>query len=220
MKKSIYLFICILGYLLYGITIVLYTGASGNIMFVWNVFLGFLPFLFVQILFIYRQKERPKKGVIILLSLLWLIFFPNSPYMVTDLMYFTSSSCIDGNTMYSLFFWVKLLYIGSGVLFAALLGLSSLYGMHKLILRWKGRVYGSVFLAAVCFLSGFAIYLGRMLRFNSWDILRPFSLLTTVVRQLDLFAVLFSLLFGAYIAGSYIVYYFIASGRQTAHDIV
>ena len=209
-----------MGYLLYGITIVLYTGASGNIMFVWNVFLGFLPFLFVQILFIYRQKERPKKGVIILLSLLWLIFFPNSPYMVTDLMYFTSSSCIDGNTMYSLFFWVKLLYIGSGVLFAALLGLSSLYGMHKLILRWKGRVYGSVFLAAVCFLSGFAIYLGRMLRFNSWDILRPFSLLTTVVRQLDLFAVLFSLLFGAYIAGSYIVYYFIASGRQTAHDIV
>jgi hypothetical protein len=54
-----------------------------------------------------------------------------------------------------------------------------------------------------------------MLRFNSWDVLRPVYLLTSVIRRLDLFAVLFSLLFAAYIAGAYIVYYLIARSRTT-----
>ena len=211
MRKLLFPFIAVLGYLLFGIAVVAYTGQLGNIMFVWNVFLAYLPFLFVQILYSCRQNNQPKKGVVILLSLLWLIFFPNAPYMVTDLMYFSG---LDG-TMYSVYFWVKLLYISSGMLVAALFGLNSLYGMHQLVLRRKGRLYGSFFLAAVSLLSGFGIYLGRMLRFNSWDVLRPFVLLSSIADQLDRFAVLFSLIFAAYIAGTYIVYYLITHYGQS-----
>ena len=207
-------FISVLGYLLFGMAVVAYTGQLGNIMFVWNVFLAYLPFLFVQLLYIYRQKNQPKKGVVILLSLLWLVFFPNAPYMVTDLMYFSGL----GGTMYSIYFWVKLLYISSGMLVATFFGLNSLYGMHQLVLRRKGRVFGSFFLAAVSLLTGFGIYLGRMLRFNSWDVLRPFVLLSSIAEQLDRFAVLFSLIFAAYIAGTYIVYYLITQYGQSPRE--
>jgi hypothetical protein len=54
-----------------------------------------------------------------------------------------------------------------------------------------------------------------MLRFNSWDILRPFTMLGSVVEQLDRFAAVFSLVFAAYIFGTYIVYYLIAGRKQS-----
>jgi uncharacterized membrane protein len=129
--------------------------------------------------------------------------------MITDFMYFA------GGGTAALAFWIKLLDIGSGTLFAVILGLDSLYDMHRLVIGWKGRILGNTLLAAVCLLSGLGIYIGRMLRFNSWDVLRPVYLLTSVIRRLDLFAVLFSLLFAAYIAGAYIVYYLIARSRTT-----
>ncbi len=210
MKKSAYLFLCVLGYLLFGSCIAAYTGKIGNIIFVWNVFLAYLPFLFVQILLTHLKKSTRKKAVVVLLALLWLIFFPNAPYMITDFMYFA----VAGEAA-SLVFWIKLVYIGSGILFAAILGFDSLYDMHRLAIGWKGRLFGNAFLTAVCLLSGLGIYIGRILRFNSWDVLRPVRLLTSVIGALDLFTVLFSLLFAGYIMGAYVVYYFITRNRET-----
>ena len=212
MKKSVYFSLCMLGYLLFGAGVAAYTGKIGSVIYVWNVFLAFLPFLFVQILMVCLRKDHPKKAVVILLALLWLIFFPNAPYMITDFMYFA----VAGEAA-TLIFWIRLVYIGSGILFAAILGLDSLYDMHRLVIGWKGRAVGNLLLAAVCLLSGLGIYIGRILRFNSWDVLRPVYLLTSVKRELDLFAFLFSLLFAAYILGTYIVYYLVArKGTQPA----
>ncbi len=211
----IYLSVCILAYFVYGLAISLHSGRIDNIIFVWNVVLAFAPYLFVQLLLRHRQKSNRSTGYIVLLTLLWLIFFPNAPYMVTDLMYIANATGTDGIDIYSLVFWVKLLYLAIGALFAALLGLSSLRDIHNLVLYWKGRFYGSIFLVAVSLLSGLAIYVGRVLRFNSWDVLRPVTLLKTIVQQLDMYTILFSLLFAAYIMGSYMVYYFIAGSRES-----
>ncbi len=108
-----------------------YTGKSANIIFVWNVLLGVSPFLFVQVLLAYLKKDKQAKAIVVLLSLLWLVFFPNAPYMITDFMYFA------GGGTAALAFWIKLLYIGSGTLFAVILGLDSLYDMHRLVIGWK-----------------------------------------------------------------------------------
>ena len=214
MRKSIYLCICIIGYFLYGLAISLYTGRIGNVIFVWNVVLAFMPYLFVQLLHLYRQKSNTNKGVVVLLAFLWLIFFPNAPYMVTDLMYIAGAAGVDGIDIYSLLFWIKLLYLAIGAMFAALMGLSSLHDMHQLVLKWKGRVFGSVFLAVVCLLSGLAIYVGRVLRFNSWDVLRPVTLLKSIAEQMDMFTVLFSLLFAGCVFGTYIIYNLIAGSGE------
>jgi uncharacterized membrane protein len=144
MKKTIYLFICILAYLLYGIALVVYKDSVGNLYVCLERFSGVPAFLFCTDTAELPAESSSEKGVVVLLSLLWLVFFPNAPYMVTDLMYFSGFGSFSSN-MYSLYFWIKLLYISSGMLMAALLGLGSLYDMHKLVLNWKGRVWAVFF---------------------------------------------------------------------------
>ncbi len=58
-----------------------------------------------------------------------------------------------------------------------MLGFVSLYLMQSVVERMLGRPASWLFIAAVAALSGFGIYLGRFMRFNSWDILfRPIQL--------------------------------------------
>ena len=176
-----------------------YTHRSGTIFFVWNVFLAFLPYLFAQLLSAYLERERRKKAVVCLLAFLWLIFFPNAPYMITDLKYVG----VDSGSAYS---WIFLVYIASGAVFAMLMGLNSLGDIHQMLLRRIGRLYGNIVLALVILASGFAVYIGRFLRFNSWDVLQPLSLLQRIREDFGAFSVVFSLLFSAFIFGTYVVY--------------
>ena len=208
MKMYLEIGICFLLYLLLGLFIVLRTAAVGNLFFAWNVFLAFLPLLFARTLGRYMVRDTRKTGVIILLAALWLLFFPNAPYMVTDLLYFGNTTYIgiNGYTT-NVLAWVKLVYIGFGVLFGALLGLRSFYEMHRIILKHKGKKMAYAAILVTSLLSGFAIYIGRILRFNSWDVLRPLSLLARLKEELSGFSAAFSLLFAVYTLGSYALFY-------------
>lgn len=211
MKMYLKIGICFLTYLLFGMVIVLSTSKIGHLFFVWNVFLAFLPLLFARMLGRYMTHERKKTGVVILLAALWLLFFPNAPYMVTDLIYFGNTSYfVNGGYTTSVLAWAKLVYIGFGVLFGVLLGLRSMYEVHRILLRHKGgrTAYAVVFASSL--LSGFAIYIGRMLRFNSWDVLRPLHLLARIKAEASTFTVVFSLLFAILTLGSYALFYVLA----------
>lgn len=208
MKMYLEVGICFLIYLLFGMIIVLSTSKIGNLFFVWNVFLAFLPLLFARMLGRYMTRERKKTGVVILLAALWLLFFPNAPYMVTDLIYFGNTTYIvSGGFTTSVLSWAKLVYIGFGVLFGVLLGLRSMYEVHRILLRHKGRRPAYAAILASSLLSGFAIYIGRMLRFNSWDVLRPLGMLARIKAEASTFTVVFSLLFAVFTLGSYALYY-------------
>lgn len=201
-----------LGYLIFGIAVVYKTGGIGNLFFVWNVFLAFLPLLFVGLLQKHLAGVKKSKWLIALLSVLWLLFFPNAPYMVTDLIYFGDTSYLIQNGYAhsyttDIVAWVKLVYLGVGVLFGSILGLQSLLEMHWVIRRYIGKKTAGGAVLATCLLSGFAIYIGRMLRFNSWDILRPVALMTRLWNEINSFTVAFSLLFAFYILGSYLLFY-------------
>lgn len=208
MKLYLKIGVCFLLYLLFGLIVVLQTGAIGNLFFVWNVFLAFLPLLFARMLGRYMTHETKKTGVIALLAVLWLLFFPNAPYMVTDLIYFGDTAYFGaaGYTT-SVLAWAKLVYIGFGVLFGGLMGLGSMYVMHRIILTHKGKKAACAAIIVTSLLSGFAIYIGRILRFNSWDILRPVYMLVRLKEELSSFSVAFSLLFALYTLGSYVVFY-------------
>jgi uncharacterized membrane protein len=208
MKRSLYLLGCIFVYLIFGVCVMaFFTRRLGTLFFVWNVFLAFLPYLFSQLLSRHLDGGRPKTAVAVLLAFLWLIFFPNAPYMITDLKYVG----VEADTVYS---WVFLVYIASGAVFSMLMGLSSLQDIHQLLLKRIGRLGGNIILAVAILAGGFAVYIGRFLRFNSWDVLQPFSLLQRVREDFSTFSVLFSLLFSAFIFGSYVVYYILTSRRD------
>ncbi|SHI19726.1 Uncharacterized membrane protein [Sporobacter termitidis DSM 10068] len=220
MKQSVYLFLCLCGYLAISIGLVVYSGNISFLFFVWNVFLAFLPFLFSRMLKTCVTKQPRRRAVAFLLAFLWFVFFPNAPYMITDLIYVSGPfySYAGKNVIYStdIYSWVHLVYIGLGAVFSALMGLRSMYEVHMLLNRRLGRMIGAFLIAGTCLLSGFAIYVGRILRFNSWDVLRPFSMLVRIREELSAFSILFSLLFSAYIAATYIVYYISAGGKPSS----
>ncbi len=136
---------------------------------VWNLFLAWLPLVFGLLACReFGETGRPtwRFGV---LTLAWLLFFPNAPYIFTDLIHLT--------TRYYGQFWVDLVLILSCALTGFVLGFLSLFLMQGVVARLWGRPASWLFIAAVAGLSGFGIYLGRFLRFNSWDVVfKPFAL--------------------------------------------
>jgi uncharacterized membrane protein len=207
MKRPLYLLACVGAYLVFGLLVTaLFTHAPfWTLFFVWNVFLAFMPFLFAELLEHYVVKPQRKLAVVILLAFLWLIFFPNAPYKITDLIH-VGGWGYTGNSG-SIADWVILIYVASGAVFAMLMGLSALDTIHALLRTRFGRARGNIALAAILLASGVAIYVGRILRFNSWDVLRPFSLLQRIREDFGAFSALFSLLFSAFIFGTYVIYY-------------
>src|ERR1043166_9710920 len=98
----------------------------------------------------------------------WLLFFPNAPYIFTDLIHLSRGSSQ---------FWVDLVLVLLCALTGLVLGFVSLFLMQTLVTRVVGRAASWLFIATVAALSGFGIYLGRFLRFNSWDVVfKPVAL--------------------------------------------
>jgi len=93
----------------------------------------------------------------------WLLFFPNAPYIFTDL--------IHVSTRYFSHFWVDMTLILLCAFTGLVLGFVSLYLMQSVVARRYSRAASWFFVAAVAGLSSYGVYLGRFLRFNSWDVL-------------------------------------------------
>lgn len=135
----------------------------------WNLFLAWLPLAFA-LLACENYRTRPGRNWQFLSAAgAWLLFFPNAPYIFTDLIHLTRS--------YFAHFWVDLVLVLSCALTGLVLGFLSLFLMQNIVTRIFGRAASWLFIALVAGLSGFGIYLGRFLRFNSWDILfKPVAL--------------------------------------------
>ncbi len=133
---------------------------------VWNLFLAWLPLLFALLVCELYRNGRMRNWSFASLSAAWLLFFPNAPYIFTDLIHLT--------TRFHRHFWVDLTLILICALTGLVLGFLSLYLMQTVVARMFGRVMSWLFIAAVAGLSSFGVYLGRFVRVNSWDIVtRP-----------------------------------------------
>lgn len=139
---------------------------------VWNLFLAVIPFC---ISFYLTQKKQLKRWQLIGWSFLWLLFLPNAPYILTDLIHLQLS---DG-----LIVLVDFVVITSFAIAGLLFYLVSVKDMELLFRENFSKKIRTIFFTALPFLCGFGIYLGRFLRFNSWDILQdPTSLAVTVAK--------------------------------------
>jgi uncharacterized membrane protein len=143
------------------------------IFLIFNMVLGFLPVLFAWWL-VERLKRKPWLSFgNIVLTLLWVGFLPNSFYMITDLIHAQSSIGID--LLYNIVFIFFCIFV------SVVSGYISLYLVH--VELYKRFYYKNVHLVIgfIILLCSFAIYLGRFLRWNSWDVLiNPAGLLFDV----------------------------------------
>ncbi len=128
---------------------------------VWNLFLAGIPFAITQVLRYYANFKHLKL-LYFFGFLLWLLFLPNSPYIITDLVHLHNDS--------SSLVWYDLFLVFVFAFNGLLLGLLSMLDMFSIIHRYYGNKIANITLLTICLLSGYGIYLGRFLRFNSWDI--------------------------------------------------
>lgn len=136
-----------------------------------NLVLAWIPYGFSLAIEAARSLGWRSRGLYLGLGALWLLFFPNAPYIVTDLIHLTAVR--DG---VSLYFDIALIALAA----ATGLGLafSSLAILQDLVETAAGRLTGWAFVLLVWLLSSFGIYLGRVERWNSWDALHsPLSIL-------------------------------------------
>ncbi len=138
---------------------------------VWNLFLAVIPALAAALL---RKSAHPLAQV--LWFAVWLLFLPNAPYVITDLVHLRARDPIP------LWYDVAMLISCGGT--GLLLGYSSLADVQSVIARRFGRALSWILAAGALLLSGFGIYLGRFLRWNSWDALsHPAALLADVAHR-------------------------------------
>ncbi len=152
------------------------TGSYYYLFLVWNLFLAGIPFAISQFL-LANQKLRSHKIVSYIGFITWLLFLPNSPYIITDFVHLT----FDGSNL----MWLDILLVFTYALTGLILGLVSMIDMAELLsARYNPRIAKYV-LFKVSILCGYGIYLGRFLRFNSWDITtKPGDLFLQIARSI------------------------------------
>lgn len=160
-------------------------GRSPYLFLIWNTFLAWIPVGLVIVLDMVSllKNKLSRRLLFLVFGLLWLFFYPNAAYMITDLLHPFAKYPVSGYRFWQdMPFWDHLFT----VFFVALLGLAlgnvSLASVHRLVRRSYGSVVGWIFAVAILALSSFGVYLGRFNRWNSWDIIkRPGHVLRDMV---------------------------------------
>ena len=127
----------------------------------WNLFLAGVPVAFAVVAEV-AWRFRMRWWTIGLLTG-WLAFFPNAPYLTTDLVHLRARPPVP--------VWFDALILTSAALAGLLAGFVSLWLVHQMAEERFGRRWGWILCASVLSVASFGIYLGRFARFNSWDLL-------------------------------------------------
>lgn len=146
-----------------------YTGTKVFLFLNWNLFLAFIPWALTSLTIIKPKLQENKISIFILLSV-WFLFFPNAPYILTDLFHLKTLSSVNA--------WFDLILILSFAWTGLLFGFLSLWDIEKILSKYFKTVYIRVLTSVLLFIGSFGIYIGRYLRWNSWDIIsEPFRLI-------------------------------------------
>lgn len=142
---------------------------------IWNLFLAAIPLGLTLLLGLMPPETR--RRWLLPVGGLWLLFFPNAPYILTDLLHLGEYPGIPR--------WYDLTLILTAAWNGLMLGYASLLDMQRFVEERLGWVSGWAFSTFTLMLSAYGVYLGRFLRWNSWDIVtNPFSLAYDIIDTL------------------------------------
>lgn len=140
----------------------------------WNLFLAWIPLLLSSCILAFNIKSKIS---LIFISIVWILFFPNSPYILTDLFHLRARNSIP--------IWYDLIVILSYAWTGLICGFISLNDIEKRLSEYGKRNSISGVIVFFLFMSSFGVYLGRFLRWNSWDVLNnPFGLFSDIIVRL------------------------------------
>lgn len=167
-QKILFAFFAFIGALL--VVRILYTGSLLYLFLVWNIFLAWIPFSVSSLFRKIIDKSRWKQA---LLFCCWLAFFPNALYIVTDLVHLQMESTVPK--------WFDAVLLFSSSVVGLMMAFISLYRVEKYLQGIVHKKMLSPLIILILFLGSFGVYLGRFLRWNSWDIIsNPFRLILSI----------------------------------------
>lgn len=155
-------------YMIFSVMLLLYRIIKSEnlsyIFLVWNLFLALIPWWISNYL---KQRECLQLKHIPLFGI-WLLFIPNSPYILTDLFHLKPRPYLP--------LWFDLVLVLSFALIGMIVFLKSLKDILSILKVYVSPLWFSISVPIIFWLISFGLYLGRYLRFNSWDIVHPFRL--------------------------------------------
>ena len=175
------------------------TGSLWFLFMAWNLVLALIPYLLAWALRLRFIREKRVTVGFVAVALGWLVFLPNAPYVLTDVVHL-------GNDV---LWWYDLPLVMTFAGTAWLAGLMSLALVDEVLQQAVGRSFARGVVFCSCWVCGMGVYVGRFLRFNSWDVLqKPRALTTTVIERLvppwsHPHAHVFALFFAVLLLGSY-----------------
>lgn len=139
----------------------------------WNLFLAWVPFWLILLVENTRQKNLK-----FLILPVWLLFFPNAPYIITDLLHLK-------NYTHNIP-WYDSLAIFTFAATGVLIALYSLQKAHRILEQYTSPATTWTLIALCSLLTGFGVYLGRYCRLNSWDLFnRPIWFAGRILHQFE-----------------------------------
>jgi len=149
------------------------SGERRFVFLVWNLFLAWIPFIVSEQFKVMHQKQWWKQ---VMTCFVWFIFLPNALYIVTDLIHLDARSTVPK--------WYDALLLFTAATVSLIMAFISLLRAERFLLyRFNSRVVNGIMLV-VLFFGSFGVYLGRFLRWNSWDVInKPAGLFFSVAER-------------------------------------
>lgn len=143
----------------------------------WNLFLAWIPLLLsTRLVYVLKYKLWSSWEALIL-SYLWILFLPNSFYMISDFIHLQTVSV--SNVIYYAATFSSIIYT------AVVVGFISLYMVHIEIMKRFSRQLANIIVLAILISCSYAIYIGRDLRLTSWDVfINPFTVIFDISNRL------------------------------------
>jgi uncharacterized membrane protein len=142
-----------------------------------NLVLAWMPYLFSAWVAGLHRRQPGHWWQLLLPGGLWLLFFPNAPYLATEFVHLYQRGGFP--------LWYDVGLVFSFAWTGFFLAVASLRAMEAVVASLAGKWMGRLFVVGVAGLTGLGIYLGRFLRWNSWDaLLQPRAVLADVVAPL------------------------------------
>ncbi|TPR17967.1 DUF1361 domain-containing protein [Apilactobacillus timberlakei] len=151
-----------------------------------NTILGYIP---IELSLELTNKHVKKHWIFWPILILWLIFYPNAPYLLTDLFHLSllSPYTNEGLLRLSSNMWLSYSYLMISALGCSLIGL---YGLFKIVheiknkLHIKNKLFVITLIIIFNILASIGIYIGRFLRFHTiYLLLSPKLLINPLINM-------------------------------------
>jgi uncharacterized membrane protein len=189
---------------------------NGLILFLgWNIILAGFAYALAN-LFIYTRKKRSSIWITVILFMLFILFFPNTMYVLTDFIHLQNYTFfLDYPSVYAYVTddWVVFTMIAIGALIAAKCGVQSLKNIKGYLFVIIKKYY-FIFLGTLFVASSVGIYIGRFIRLNSWDIFKLHTYLPIIFDRFSFFisfVIMYTVIHG-------ITYFVMTNQYQTSYN--